>query len=676
LEIPKNSIYDSQTNGTIVSGNTYSSVQLAGTISKTAGTGTTKITTPVYGDGATLNISSGILSFTGNGILTNSKVFIADQAIWHPGGINSNAVVVGVGSGKVDFYNNEGTAVGLWSLTNADLNVAFYSDLGYVSVAPFLTLEGSNTLFRFTRGQIRDGAITNRIPFEVSAGTAGRTLINCQFYNQAEADFYASGTSLNNSSWFNQTGAIHRIHVDGSFLSGTSSAYHNSGTLRKVAGSGISSSSVRWIDTNGRIEVDAGTLDLAAEYNQFIGTHIVMASGTVFRMSGTLATNLSVEASGPATLQLAANGWDQSGLYDLPLNGPITVELAEKTLSMTGTLSGAEADFEWQGSGGLKNCQITNNLPSRIIGANIHYINQSKLFFFGDTTHSNAPVYLYATLMRNEASATYRLVSDGELMKSTYYGDFHNAGTLLKTDGNGTTQINAIFQNLGGTIGAERGILQFNSAVDFSGGGLQISLGGTNDHGRVKSLGAITADGTLTVALRDGFTPTLGDQFTVLSGTSLTGTFSTRQLPALSTGLEWSLDYTATALTLRVVTSSDSDSDGLGDAWEIRSFGNLTTTSGGTNNVDQDPFTDYQEYIADTLGGDSNDYFRITAISNQTIFFNSSSNRLYTLLGCSNLTSNVWNPVQTSKQGTGGSDSMQSTNGLPNEFYKLKVQLP
>ncbi len=115
------------------------------------------------------------------------------------------------------------------------------------------------------------------------------------------------------------------------------------------------------------------------------------------------------------------------------------------------------------------------------------------------------------------------------------------------------------------------------------------------------------------------------------------------------------------------------------DSWEIEKFGSITVSNGGDDNSDLDVYTDYQEYIADTDPTDSASYLYVQAISNNfpaTVWFFASSNRLYSLLGCTDLVSNAWNPVHDSKMGAGGDDSMSSTNNLPIEFYKLEVQLP
>ena len=126
--------------------------------------------------------------------------------------------------------------------------------------------------------------------------------------------------------------------------------------------------------------------------------------------------------------------------------------------------------------------------------------------------------------------------------------------------------------------------------------------------------------------------------------------------------------------------AQDSDGDGMPDFWESLYFGNPTNAPAG-GNPDSDPFSNLDEYIADTDPTDSNDWLRIVAISNglpETVYFDSSGNRLYTLMGCADLVSNVWSNVSGNppRAGIGGLDSMQSTNDLPAEFYKIEVQLP
>ena len=126
----------------------------------------------------------------------------------------------------------------------------------------------------------------------------------------------------------------------------------------------------------------------------------------------------------------------------------------------------------------------------------------------------------------------------------------------------------------------------------------------------------------------------------------------------------------------------DDDGDTMWDTWEDDHGLNPTNAADATGNPDHDPHINREEFVADTNPTDSNDYLRITAISNNspvTVYFKSSSDRLYTVIGCSNLAEGIWTNVPGAgpEQGAGGADSLQDTN-LParGPFYRLEAELP
>lgn len=127
-------------------------------------------------------------------------------------------------------------------------------------------------------------------------------------------------------------------------------------------------------------------------------------------------------------------------------------------------------------------------------------------------------------------------------------------------------------------------------------------------------------------------------------------------------------------------TFYDTDGDTMPDDWEDL-HGLDPVVEDASANPDTDPFDNKDEYTADTDPTDSDDWFRIAAIGAgppATIHFDSSSNRLYTLLWSADLVSNAWTnvPGAPSRMGIGGSDSMIISNALPTGFYKLEVAVP
>jgi len=149
---------------------------------------------------------------------------------------------------------------------------------------------------------------------------------------------------------------------------------------------------------------------------------------------------------------------------------------------------------------------------------------------------------------------------------------------------------------------------------------------------------------------------------------------------------------TLTQFELDRMTRADTDGDGILDYRDPDDDNDGLTDSeeqpGGTNtkdpNTDDDPQSDYEEYIADTDGTDSNLFFHLTSISNvnsKTVYFDSSSNRIYTMEFTTNLLdSGSWSdlsPTTTEVPGAGGPDSLTDTNDVEvNKNYRIQVELP
>ncbi len=78
-----------------------------------------------------------------------------------------------------------------------------------------------------------------------------------------------------------------------------------------------------------------------------------------------------------------------------------------------------------------------------------------------------------------------------------------------------------------------------------------------------------------------------------------------------------------------VITDYDTDMDGLPDWYETLYAGDGTSMV-ATNDLDGDQFTNYEEWIADTVPDDGNSYLRISAYTNASeIVFAGSTNRQY-----------------------------------------------
>jgi hypothetical protein len=106
---------------------------------------------------------------------------------------------------------------------------------------------------------------------------------------------------------------------------------------------------------------------------------------------------------------------------------------------------------------------------------------------------------------------------------------------------------------------------------------LNLEIGGTDpgnlnpQHDQLNISGAAALAGTLNVTLWGNYTPILGDRYEIITYASHTGTFGLDNLPDLSAGLGWKVNYTTTGVILEVIT--DTDQDGLSDSEEEEIYG-------------------------------------------------------------------------------------------------------
>jgi uncharacterized repeat protein (TIGR01451 family) len=175
----------------------------------------------------------------------------------------------------------------------------------------------------------------------------------------------------------------------------------------------------------------------------------------------------------------------------------------------------------------------------------------------------------------------------------------------------------------------------------------------------------------------------------VVVHTNTTGVL-TNQATAVTTSDESNLENnTDTALTLVVDTDGDGvpnfadpddDGDGMPDEWELQYGLNPTNAADAAISSDGDPFTNLEEYIADTDPTDPESFLRIQSISGSpiSISFLSSTGRVYTVEYTGDPAGDLWSPLpgHILFPGAGGIDIR--LDSLPGErrIYRISVRLP
>jgi autotransporter-associated beta strand protein len=140
-----------------------------------------------------------------------------------------------------------------------------------------------------------------------------------------------------------------------------------------------------------------------------------------------------------------------------------------------------------------------------------------------------------------------------------------NAGAAL--GGIGTIQGSA---TNGGIIGPGEtfGTLHIGgNYTQTAGGRLEVELASVGSYDSLAITGSAALAGTLAVSLPGGFMPAAGNEFQIVTASSLGGTeFAPPELPPISAGLMWSLGYSANSVTLFVSLAGDFDRSGVVDA--------------------------------------------------------------------------------------------------------------
>jgi T5SS/PEP-CTERM-associated repeat protein len=170
--------------------------------------------------------------------------------------------------------------------------------------------------------------------------------------------------------------------------------------------------------------------------------------------------------------------------------------------------------------------------------------------------------------------------------RSVHVG-FNGAGSLTVTNG-GTVQGLVLLVGTAGEIhgngnlighvrngglvspGTSPGALHIDGDyMQSAGGELLIELASDFSHDQLLVTGKATLDGTLQVALLNGFMPSVGKLFEVLhSGGGIVGAIASTTLPTLAPNLDWNVTYSNVAVFLQVISTlpGDYDQNGFVDA--------------------------------------------------------------------------------------------------------------
>ncbi len=419
-----------------------------------------------------------------------------------------------------------------------------------ITLGPGITLRGYVGNFSPGSVLINQGTVHSDLPGTITFGVAGMTVINDgvmkgtgggslsitgNWTNNSSITIQDDGT-LNLSGTYNNQGTIvateSTVNLGGEFttaglgsFSRTGGSVRITGTLDNGLGLVLDSTTGSWEIAGGRVvggtldTVDDtlfsatgrginspvldgvtmdGTLSVSPSSSLAIVNHLTLNGAMrVVGGPGSQASSINFDTSTPQTL----NG---TGTMRISTNG--SVNAGDLTVGPNMTLNGATGNYVASGNFGIMGTVLPDISTSFGVESQNDTLINSGLFHVRSTS---------TLFVRGLAS------NDGTFQIGS--------GSVIQTQRAGYTQ-------------SASGAL----IIDIRG------LGAAN-HGQLTATEGVTLAGSLTVKLVDAYEPEIGNVFTIVTGTSITGTFDTIIGLAIGNGKQFNVTYNAADVTLEVV---------------------------------------------------------------------------------------------------------------------------
>jgi fibronectin-binding autotransporter adhesin len=554
--------------------------------------------------GGFLNYSSGTNTLTGGSYIANGGN--VTLPLGASGGISTlAATIVEENGGQILNGNNSNNNAlnGLTSITSSGAltigGVAF-TDAGAFSNAGSLTLLSGESFTVGSLTQISGNTLTagtyvldanlnlSGTPQTITTNAANLTLAGGTIENTSNSTNALAGLATN-------TGTL-TIGGTSNHVSTTAASFSNSGTLIVNTGDSFTAGNLAQISGNtltGGTYVLAGDLDLTTS-----GVSITTNSANLtLEGTGTIksgaANALAALSSNTNALTLAsaakfttAGNFTNSGALTLNSGTTLTVTGTLTNLS-GGTLSGGTYTIGGtlqlaSGNGGITTnaANLTLTGAAKILdgasNALATFNNNTGTFALASAaklttaasnfTNSGAVTLAKGTMLTVGGSNSYlqsqssgTTTVDGTLVATNITatgGSVFGAGTIKGNTSIGNASGTAVTLNVGDA--GKAGLLSITGTyTQLSTGTMNLSIGGkaAGTFSLLKITGAASLGGTLTAALVNNFTPTVGQMFTILTASGgLGGTTFSNTTIAINNSEHFAISYTGTSVVLTVMS--------------------------------------------------------------------------------------------------------------------------
>jgi hypothetical protein len=524
-----------------------------GSFTKTNSTGTTDFNNAsggvAFNNHGSVTVQSGTLTLGGGGASANDSFAVAAGSAvdFYYGSFffNGNLTLLGGGTNRV----NGATVTFNFGTNTIGAGSTFEIASG--------TVEGTNTVAGVGTVNWSGGTIAAMLTLQANIacnliGSADKTLTLGTLINNGTVIWTggnlvaSSGSAITNNATFvlQNSGLFDNYGTyAGSY---PPPVFVNNGLLQKTISNGetiISPNSGGWVFyQNGTLDVENGALSSQSQF-YVTGGAIFAGPGETRVDAGTIVINGTNTIQAGGTVELAGGVWSGNNIF----TGPGTFVWSGGTLAGTNTIG------------------VGANLA--ILGAGAKTLTHGKLVSAGNGvwTGAGAVNCSYGSLFENDGTFTVQndslFYTDGTYSGSYPLPMFVNNGTFRKNTTTGTTVFAAdsggVNFNNHGLVDLQTGILAINGGYTLSGSTrLNLVLGGVNPGTQFSQetfAGSATLGGLLSVTLTNGFSPTNGQSFAIVTYASESGQFDSQRLPALPNTLAWQVNYGATAVTLDVL---------------------------------------------------------------------------------------------------------------------------
>ena len=558
--------------------------QNAGTVRKSADAGVTSFNI-AFTNAATVDAQSGTIQFAGGGNIGGSYNTASGATIqFASGSYTETGTVTNTGTGLFRQYGA--------TVTLNDRITKFILVNGNVALSP--TFEGSGAIQNLQL----DGAyltgtnlVTGTLGFNgggmASASPLTVTSTGVLDFNGGPVNIYASLTNAGTINWsgstltvynnagvytgaiYNQPGGFFVLQSDQSLSSAGYGLefFSNFGTVRKTAGLGTSYFNLLFTNA-GTVDAQSGTIRFGAggtiggAYNTASGAIVEFDNGSFVQSGAPNVTGSGLCRQNGATVTL------NDRIINLVLAAGSVV--LSPTFQTDGTIHNLQLDGAYlagtntvTGILGFNGGGMASTSPLSIAATGVLDFNGGPVNIYAPLTNagtinwsgSTLTVYnnasAYTGVVYNLSGGSLILQSDQSLSSAGYgFEFFSNAGTVRKTAGLGTSTFSLAFANAG-TLDAQSGTIRIAGPYTQTGGTMNFGITSLAYFGQIAFSANAPLTGALSVNFNDGYFPSAGDSFALLTYASRAGVFTSLALPSQA---QWQTNYSASTFTLSVLS--------------------------------------------------------------------------------------------------------------------------